>query len=125
MKDYKYYAYFEYPQFGIYLKVEANKLDINSANFETKENLCTKLRNPVKFIIYNFCIPHSYDVDDQMFELDGFLLLYKDTYKYYSELPHEDTRTYLSLETINQAMRGKFPKSTDIKTNIFKRITKK
>ena len=60
-----------------------------------------------------------------MFEIGGSLLLYKGTYKYYSELPHEGTTTYLSLKTINQAMDGKFPKSTDIKTNIFKRITKK
>ena len=112
MKEYKYCSNFDYPQYGIHLKVKSNKLDINNANKETIQRLENKLFNPVKFIIYNFCIPRSYDVDKQMFEIGGSLLLYKGTYKYYSELPHEGTTTYLSLETINQAMGGKFPEGT-------------
>ena len=58
-----------------------------------------------------------------MFEIDGSLLLYKDSHKYYNELPNYGilfTTTYLSLETINQAMEGKFPKGTDLQTNLNK-----
>lgn len=124
MTDYKYYSNFEYPQFGIYLKVKSNKLDINNMSRENIKKLGVSLRKPIKFIVHYFCIPLSYDVDAKMFEIKGFLLLYNNTYKYYSELPHKGTITYLTLETINRAMEGKFPEDTDIKTNIFKRITK-
>lgn len=120
MKDYKYYSNFEYPRYEIYLKVRSNKLDINNMSRENIKKLGVSLRKPIKFIVNYFCIPLSYDVDAQMFEIKGFLLLYKDTYKYYSDLPHKGNITYLSLKTINQAMKGKFPKGVDLKTNIFK-----
>ena len=133
IKDYKYYldiAYtgLAYPQFGVNLTLKSNKIDFSTTNREFLKHLNARLFNPVKFIVYNFCIPLSYDVDTQMFEIDGSLLLYKDSHKYYNELPNYGilfTTTYLSLETINQAMDGKFPKGTDLQTHLNRGLTKK
>ena len=128
IKDYKHYldigyTGLAYPQFGANLTLKSNKIEFSTTNREFLKHLEAKLFNPVKFIVQNFCIPLSYDVDTQMFEIDGSLILYKDSYKYYNELPNGGilfTTTYLSLKTINQAMKGKFPEGTDLKTNIFK-----
>lgn len=126
MKDYKYCSNFDYPQYEIYLKVKSNKLDINNMSRENIKKLGVSLRKYIEFMVFNFRKPYSYDLDDKMFDLQGALLLYKDSYKYYSELPHRGSnKTYLSLKTLNQAMKGKFLKGTDLQTNLSRKLTKK
>lgn len=115
----KYYCYYGYDQITP-IKLKSNLINIANESQDFKKHLINKLRDPIKFIIYNFCNPLSYDLDKQILGMTNSLLLYKGSYSYYSKLPVVGSITYLSLETINQAMGGKFPAGVDLKTNLFK-----